>query len=169
MPGLGSIRMTTLVVSVVLALLAVWKRSHDLNELNFVHEQVLRANAAAAPIPSASVQQRLQREHRDALLTISQKENELRTLESLGTNATSLQDSIKHDVQRILLNASSSFSVGDTAWLQFEDGRERDVRTALAVDLLMLPIAFVGLVSGGFLWYVESERKRSASLKPQPK
>ena len=161
MPELRFIRITTLVVSVTFALFAVWKRSHDLNELAFVHEQVLRANAAAAPVPSASVQERLQREHRDALLTISQKEKELRTLEAVGANATSLQDSIKHDVQRILLSGSISFSVGDTAWLQFEDVREHEVRTPLPVDLLMLPIAFVSLVSGGILWYVESQRKRS--------
>ena len=165
---LRTVRLVILVVSAALAVFGLWKRSEDLDDLAFVQEQAKHANSADAPVPSAAMQRRLERDHRTALLEISQKERELREPGSAGATVTSLQDGITRDVQQMLLSASSRFSVTDTAWLQFEDSRVQEVRRALAIDLILLPLSLAGLVCGGVIWMVENKRERVALSQVPP-
>ena len=164
-----TLRIVILLVSAALAALGLWKRSQDLDELAFVQAQVKRANSTDAPMPSAAVQQRLQRDHRNALLTISQQERALRERGSTGATAASLESLIEHTIQQMVLSASSGFSTADTAWLQFEDSRVHEVRTALAIDLVLLPVSVAGLIGGSVMWFMDSKRKRGTPLESPPK
>jgi hypothetical protein len=145
------LRIVVLIVSLAIGLFGLWKRSQDLEDLAFVQEQVRRAGAEA-PVPSPAMQRRLDQDHRNALLAISEKERELRELGSAGPTVTSLQDNISQDVQQVLLSASSGFRSTDTVWYQFEDSRVHEVRRALAIDLLLFPLSLAGLIWSAVLW-----------------
>lgn len=155
---LRTVRIVILLVSTAAAGLGLWKRSQDLDDLVFVQEQVKRAASTVAPRPSAAMQKRLQRDHRNALLTISEKERELRELGPVAGRGTPLRDAIEREVQQMRVSASSTFSNEDTAWFHFEDDRVHEVHTALAIDLLLLWIAPIGLVCGAVMWLMELRR-----------
>jgi hypothetical protein len=157
---LRTARLIILVVSCALAVLAILKRSQDQDDLAFVQEQVRRAHSPEALVPSAAVQKRLERDHRDALLRISQEERRLREVESSGPAGASLQDSIKRDVQKMLARASAMFGT-DSTWSSFEDGREHEVRTALTIDRALLLVSLAGLLCGSAIWFVELKRQRT--------
>lgn len=162
MRGLLTVRNVILCVSLVMVAFGLWKRSQDMGELLFVQEQVRRAAATTArPDLPPEAQQRLARQHRDALLAITDKEKTLQGTNPADPATKALRDRIAGDVTKV--PGTEEVRATDTAWYQFEAEREHDVRVGLRVDWVLIVAGLLGLVGTCVHW---ARARRSAEAAP---